>query len=86
MTRLRCILLGCECEEHYPACHFCGADIYEDFIQFGKLEPLFQLGYRIRRMIRKLHRKRCEQCGRKFWHGYDDEFCSQECADEWLPF
>lgn len=89
LHRLRCVLTGCIQAEDYPACHRCDAPVYGDpddagaFIDFGKLDWFFHL----RRQVRsKLARNKCEQCGRKFYFGYNDHLCSEECHDEWLPF
>lgn len=85
--RLRCRLLGCVEAEDYPGCHFCGVANYDpDYIDFGKLEWLFRLRWHARRLLRKLQRRKCQHCGRKFWIGYDNELCSEECHEDWLPF
>ena len=85
VSRLRCVLLGCAADS-LPECHYCHAGLYEDFVQSGRLEPLLRTYWRVRRALRRLGRKTCDQCGRKFWRGYDNELCSEECHDNWLPF
>lgn len=87
IRRVRCWFLGCVCAQDYPACHHCGADLYGGpFLEEGRLEPLFRFGRCIRQAIRKLGPKKCCQCGKKYRSGYDDQLCSEECFDEWLPF
>jgi hypothetical protein len=86
LMRLRCHLLGCAVDD-YACCGYCFAGLYDiDFIQTGKLEPLFRLYWRIRNVLRKLGPKRCDQCGKKYVRGYDEYLCSEECHDNWLPF
>lgn len=90
LVNLRCELLGCVVDEDVPACRHCGAAIYDgDFVVQGRLEPLFDLYWRIRRFMRKLRKlgpKHCAQCGKKFVRGYDNELCSEACHDNWIPF
>jgi hypothetical protein len=87
LVNLRCELLGCAQDEDVPACHYCSAHIYDgDYVQYGRLEPVFRLYWRVRRAIRKLGPKHCAQCGKKFVRGYDNELCSEACHDNWLPF
>lgn len=50
--RLRCHLLGCVQEMHGPCCHYCGEHLYEGFIQYGRLDPLFTLCRRIGRALK----------------------------------
>lgn len=83
--RPRCDLFGCVCAEDYPACHRCGADIYEDFIQTGRLEPVFRACAAALKLARKFAGKKCAVCGRRYWGG-DDWTCSDECFTDWLPF
>lgn len=84
--RLRCKLFGCVQAEDYFGCHFCQAAIYDDFIEVGKLDWFFRLQGRVTRWFRRFERKKCMQCGKKFWRGYDNELCSEECHEDWLPF
>lgn len=84
--RLRCVLLGCVQAEDYPGCHFCQTAIYDDFIEVGKLDWFFRLRWRVGQWLRRFERHTCEHCRRKFWRGYNDHICSEECFDEWLPF
>lgn len=89
LTRPRCVLLGCCVEQDIPCCHFCGADIYENFIESGRLYPLFLLYWRTCRFIRELSPiTRCQECGKRIVLGrpYTKDFCSEECRDNWLPF
>ena len=30
--------------------------------------------------------RKCIECGRRFWRGFDDELCSRKCLDQWFPF
>jgi hypothetical protein len=58
LSRLRpkCRLFGCDGS---PYCERCGTDLYDsaDYIQYGLLEPLFDLAWRVRRLFRP--HKRC---------------------------
>lgn len=85
-ARIRCYLLGCVTDTN-PGCVRCNADLYDfEFVQIGKLEPLFNLYWGTIRALRRLGPKRCAECRKKFWRGYDDQLCSEECFNEWLPF
>lgn len=84
--RLRCELFGCVCAENYPACYRCNADLYEDFIQTGRLKPLFCVYWSALRLVQTVTGKRCQVCSRRYWHGYDDYVCSDKCFEDWLPF
>lgn len=85
--RVRCWLLGCACARSYPACHYCAADLYEGpFLQEGKLQPILVFWADVKCAVRKLGPKKCDQCGKKFVHGYDDHLCSEKCFNDWLPF
>lgn len=88
LVRVRCVLLGCLEADTYPGCHRCGCALYDpECIVYGLLDPVFDFYWRARRYIRRLWPvKRCDQCGKKFVHGYDNELCSEECHDNWLPF
>lgn len=86
--RLTCRLKSCDGS---PYCERCGTDLYDpDYIQIGKLDPLFRLYWRVRKPLRRLLRtigpKRCDHCGKKYVKGYDEYLCSEECHDNWLPF
>jgi len=82
--RPRCELFGCVCAEDYPACHRCGADLYEDFIQEGRLEFLFRAYWRAQKFVWRVTGKKCEVCQRRFWGR--GRVCSDECFEKWLPF
>jgi len=85
--RIACHLLGCIEAEQYPGCYRCDHGIYDaEYVQYGKLEPLFRLYWWARGVIRKLGPKKCQQCGKKYRHGYDEYLCSEECHENWLPF
>lgn len=87
LSRPRCVLIGCLEADTYPGCVRCSAHIYEDFVQYGKLEPLFRFYWRVRHALRLLKPiKRCDQCGKKYVKGYDEYLCSEKCHDNWLPF
>ena len=91
LTRAKCVLIGCICAENYPGCYRCQEGLYEgDFIQYGKLDWVFRLYdrwlYWRRRIALKLGRAKCDQCGKKYWRGHDDRFCSEECFDDFIPF
>lgn len=91
ISRVRCWLIGCNCSEEYPGCTRCQAALYSyDFIERGKLHWLYlirDLWWRYKhRVMRKIGRAKCHQCGKRFWRGYDDEFCSSECFDDFIPF
>lgn len=85
LVRIKCRLVGCDGS---PYCEQCGTDLYDsmDYIQGGWLDPFVNLYWRTRRLLKKLGPKRCDQCGKKFVHGYDNDLCSEECHDNWLPF
>lgn len=88
MTRARrtvCILIGCVLGND-PCCDRCGAGLYEEYIEVGKLYPLFQMYWRVRGFIRSLGPRTCQHCGKKYRGGYDEYMCSAKCFDEWLPF
>lgn len=86
LRRATCALIGCNLGND-PECQRCGAYLYGgDFIECGKLDPLFRLYWRVRHLIRKIGPRRCEQCGKKFRRGYSEYICSPECFDNWLPF
>jgi hypothetical protein len=85
-VRTRCHLVGCE-PLNGPYCIYCRTDLYDDgFIQYGWLEPLFRAWWRARSWLKKLGPRRCDNCGKKFRHGYNEWICSAECFDDWLPF
>lgn len=84
--RARCQLLGCEVSRHIPACGNCGAGLYDDFVQYGKLDPIFRFYWRTINALRKLGPRKCKQCGKKYRRGYNEYLCSEECHDNWLPF
>lgn len=83
--RPRCELFGCVCAEDYPACIRCQADLYEDFVQIGRLEPVFRAYGAALKFARRFTGKKCEVCGRRYWGG-DAWTCSDKCFSDWLPF
>lgn len=86
--RLRCHLLGC-IATHNPSCDRCRAYLYDDFLERGRLTPLLNAWARLCWKLTHgpfFGRKRCAQCGKWFWLGYNDNLCSEECHDVWLPF
>lgn len=84
--RLRCEVFGCACARDYPACVRCGADLYGAFIETGRIEPLLRAYWWVRLLLRRLGPRRCDQCRKWFYRGYDGELCSEACHDQWLPF
>lgn len=87
VSRAICHLVGCVCAESYPACHRCGTDLYDaDFVQVARLQFAFDAYWNARKLVWKLTGKKCEACGRRFWRGYDEWICSDECFTDWLPF
>lgn len=87
MKRVICWLLGCLCATDYPGCHRCEAGIYDaDYIQIGKLDPVFVAWWAVRKFVQKFTGKKCEVCHRRYWVGYDEWVCSDKCFTDWLPF
>jgi hypothetical protein len=98
--RIRCALFGC-CLRDIPACHRCGAALYDaDFIQLGWLEPLIHRIHRLRALL-SADTLRCTECRRlltlpRLWREWKRssafvgssaiKFCSDECHDNWFPF
>lgn len=85
LCRIKCRLVGCYTDE-YPCCERCGEDLYEGFISYGKLEPLFRLYWRMYRAIRLYRERTCDCCGKKFRSRRTVDVCSDECHENWLPF
>lgn len=84
-NRAICFMVGCVGGD--PVCHRCDTDLYDpDFIQYGKLQPLFRLYWRIRQAIRGLAPRHCDVCGKKYRRGYSTHTCSEACFENWLPF
>ncbi len=83
LIRLRCRLLGCAVEG--PCCHYCGEHLYNGDLQQGLIVPITD---RISALRRKI--PHCGQCGKllpiRKSKRYSDEWCSEQCRDEWLPF
>lgn len=86
LSRPRCWLLGCYLGEHGHCCERCGVDVYENFIQYGKLDPLIRLYWRAYRAIRHLGPRKCDCCGKTFRSFRPERVCSDECYEQWLPF
>jgi hypothetical protein len=86
--RLHCHLFGCAVAATYPACARCNADLYEGpFIERGVNYYVDAAFDPVRRhIIWPIMGKRCCQCRRRYWRGYDEYCCSEKCFDEWLPF
>jgi len=82
--RLSCHLFGCQCDCYASTCHRCGADPYQDFIEYGKLDWLTNLW----RSVKEFTWPRCYHCGKRLLWGrrVERNFCSNECHDRWLPF
>lgn len=86
LSRTRCWLLGCYLGETGCCCERCGADLYENFIQYGKLDPLIRLYWRTYWLIRNLRPRTCDCCGKTFRSFRSASVCSDECYEQWLPF
>jgi hypothetical protein len=91
--RLRCHVWGCSCAADYPACARCGAPLYGPgdegrwWIDRGWYDgPLFDWWH----WLWMLEVPRCLHCRRvlvfRRRYGWDGGFCSDKCADSWLPF
>lgn len=88
-SRPRCALFACREREDTPCCSRCGDDLYDGFIHYGLLDPLFRAYWNVRRSVRRLFPRNCEVCGKRYWRGpkfVGDYVCSDECHDQWLPF
>lgn len=80
-VRLKCRMFGCDGS---PYCERCGTDLYDsaDYIQYGWLEPLLHLRYRVRRWL-----KGRDRCGKAMG---EESYCCRlpdhegECDD--IPF
>lgn len=85
---IRCWILGCKEGEHYPVCERCGLSTYDmPPIEEGVLPKLYWRVLNFLRSILSLFiRKKCCQCGKRFYKGRDDYMCSDKCHDEWIPF
>jgi hypothetical protein len=90
--RLRCHLFGC-CPDPLNACVRC--DTYDGDTDNGWIEadaawlaPLLRRWWRLSIWWRYHCHFCCTQCGRLFWpwQRVSDEFCSQNCFDQWQPF
>ena len=80
--RLVCHALGCRIGDH-AVCERCGAALYYGDITPGQLEPMIRAYHRLKA---RLKIKRCQQChARMSWFRKND-FCSDKCFDEWIPF
>jgi hypothetical protein len=84
--RIRCHALGC-CEAYAaPVCERCGYHIYDrKFVEWhrGWLTPVVRLWFRVRSTVWP----RCGHCRRRLWlRRWDQDFCSKECFDKWIPF
>lgn len=85
--RPMCRLFGCICAQHYPGCSRCQAGIYDaDYVEIGALDFAFRPYWRARRFVQRFTGRRCEVCKRRYWRGYDEWVCSDECFSSWLPF
>lgn len=87
-VRYICKLFGCRLSALVPNCIDCGADLYgDDFIRVGYLTPMLSRLQQIPPTLKRLFMGTiCDQCGKRFWRGYDREICSAECFDKWIPF
>ena len=94
MKNVLCYLLGhkaCEPTAGVELCERCGdaADYYGDGSQwtdgerYGLVDPLRRLYWRLRQWTMP----RCPKCGKSllFKKKYND-FCSNKCFSEWIPF
>lgn len=80
-VRIKCRLFGCDGS---PYCERCGHDLYDSmhYIQYGWLEPLDRLYWRLRRLLRGR-----ERCGK---HMGGESYCCRfpghpgDCDD--IPF
>lgn len=86
--RLRCKIMGCAAHRQYPACEYCGADLYEDFIQIGWIDPLYRL--RDWLYLHLPHSVKCSHCGKRLrltcLPQPEIDFCSEKCSEDWMPF
>lgn len=83
----RCRCFGCQYDD-ISVCVHCGTAIYDwPPHEDGWFWPLW---WRVCRPFRWLGGliigKRCQQCKRRFWRGYDGYCCSDECFSKWIPF
>jgi hypothetical protein len=87
-----CFLFGHKSRELHPGillCERCYENEYgtqwTDAERYGALDP-------IRLLFRAVSRwlfPRCQHCGKRTWRRrrcFRDEFCSDKCFDEWMPF
>lgn len=83
--RLLCVLFGCREDESVPFCYRCHADIYEDYIQYGKLDWIFRLR---RWLATVLLGERCWHCNKRIsrFKRYHDHWCCEKCREDWMPF
>lgn len=69
ITRAKCWLRACDGS---PFCERCGTDLYDpDYFQHGKLDPLFLLYWRVRRLWTE--RKQCREFGCVLPRGHEGD-------------
>lgn len=95
MRNVICIVMGHKTTEPTAGvelCDRCGDSVayYHDGTQwtdrerYGLIDPLRRFCWRIRRWTMP----RCRMCHKSllFRKPYSDEFCSDECFSNWIPF
>jgi hypothetical protein len=88
--RFRCHISGCQLdrEEYYNTeCRRCRTIVHsEQFVQRGLLGRVIphELLSRWSRLCRFV-RSHCPNCSKRLWFS-KQQFCSDKCLDEWIPF
>lgn len=82
VKRLVCHAFGCRIGDH-SVCERCGSALYYGDITPGRLEPLLRA---YRRLAARLKVKRCQQCHARISRFGKEDFCSDKCFEEWIPF
>lgn len=84
--RLRCKAFGCVWDDYSPDCIRCGTRLYDGEVlrENSWCGPLYAMIHKYKHSHWKRHHK-CEVCGRSMYLT-NQNCCSTECYDEWIPF
>jgi len=84
-----CRVFGCVQHDDYPACGWCGAEIYSaEFVQvpIAPVRAWRRAVAGVTRAARWFRPARCAECGRLLWNRRWWNCCSPECSNNFMPF
>lgn len=83
-----CSLWGCRMSDGFPGCERCGAALYGDWWDVGRLRKLQECWWWIRYSLPSMLKvPRCAECGKRMPYGTPrGSCCSEECWHRDVPF